>query len=87
MVVSGREKEVYGTWNYRLVQSLDGTEYFIAEVYYDGDRLSWADATRASLRWDSYDELKRTIDLIRQAFEKPTLRFAEDDRLIEGWSG
>lgn len=35
----------------------DQTEYFIAEVYYDGDRLSWADDSSDCRRWDNFDDL------------------------------
>jgi len=70
-------------WEYRVVRSLDGTEFFIAEVYYDGDRLSWVDDSRNALRWDRYDDLKGTVDLIRRAFDKPLLQVTAGDRLIE----
>lgn len=71
------------TWNYRVVQSADGAEYFIAEVYYDGDGLSWVDHSRDCLRWAEYEHLKSTVELIRQAFDKPLLRVADNGRLIE----
>ncbi|OBB58514.1 hypothetical protein A5757_16125 [Mycobacterium sp. 852013-51886_SCH5428379] len=79
-----RQNDPMSTWNYRVVQSADGAEYFIAEVYYDGDRLSWVDDSRDCLRWDKYDDLKSTVDLIRQAFDKPVLRVTDDERLVEG---
>lgn len=60
-----------------------GTEFFIAEVYYDGDRVSWVDDSRNALRWDRYDDLKRTVELIQQAFDKPLLEVTADDRLVE----
>ena len=34
--VTTRQNDPMSTWNYRVVQSADGAEYFIAEVYYDG---------------------------------------------------
>lgn len=71
------------TWNYRVVQSADGAEYFIAEVYYDGDGLSWVDDSRDCLRWPEYEHLKSTVELVRQAFDKPVLRVTDDDRLVE----
>lgn len=70
------------TWNYRVVQSSDGTEYFIAELYYDGDALSWVDGTGDCLRWGRFDDLKGTVELIRQAFDKPVLRVTGDGRLM-----
>lgn len=70
-------------WDYRVVRSLDGTEFFIAEVYYDGDKVSWVDDSRNALRWDRYDDLKRTVDLIQQAFGKPLLEVTADDHLSE----
>lgn len=73
------------TWNYRVVQSSDGTECFIAEVYYDGDALSWVevDGTSDCLRWDRFEDLNGTVELIQQAFDKPMLRVTGDGRLIE----
>lgn len=70
-------------WDYRVVRSLDRSEYFIAEVYYDGDKVSWIDDSRNALRWDRYDDLKGTVDLIRQAFDKPLLEVTTDDHLSE----
>lgn len=70
-------------WDYRVVRSLDRNEYFIAEVYYDGDKVSWVDDSRNALRWDRYDDLKGTVDLIQQAFDKPLLEVTGDDRLVE----
>lgn len=70
-------------WNYRVVQSFNQEEYFIAEVYYDDGKLSWVDDSRDCLRWDRYEDLKRTVDLIQQAFDQPLLRVTEGDRLIE----
>lgn len=69
-------------WNYRVLQSLDGSEYFVAEVYYDGEALSWVDS-RDYLRWDGYGDLKATVQLISKAFDKPLLRVQEGDRLVE----
>ncbi|MFL0295274.1 hypothetical protein ACJH6J_30305 [Mycobacterium sp. SMC-18] len=70
-------------WNYRVVQSLDKSEYFVAEVYYDGDALSWVDNSRDCLRWDNYDDLKAAVKLMQKAFDKPLLWLQEGDRLIE----
>ncbi|MCV7301315.1 hypothetical protein H7J93_16975 [Mycobacterium barrassiae] len=66
-----------------MVQSADGSEYFIAEVYYDGDKLGWVDGSRNFLRWERYDDLMDTVKLIRHAFDQPLLRMTEDDRLVE----
>ncbi|KUH67538.1 hypothetical protein AU184_25800 [Mycolicibacterium novocastrense] len=70
-------------WNYRVVQSADESEYFIAEVYYDGDKLGWVDKSRDCLRWGRYNDLRNTVHLIQDAFARPLLRVTEDDRLIE----
>lgn len=78
-----RQNEPMSAWNYRVVQSADRAEYFIAEVYYDGDRLSWVDDSRDCLRWSEYDELKNTVELLRKAFDKPVLRVTDDERLVE----
>lgn len=70
-------------WDYRVVRSLDQSEYFIAEVYYIGDKLGWVGDPQNCLRWDRYDDLKGTVDLIRQAFNKPVLEVAADGCLVE----
>jgi len=71
-------------WNYRVVQSFDQTEYFIAEVYYDGDATQgWVDSGHDGLRWDDYDDLKGSVEMIQKAFDKPLLRVVEGDRLVE----
>jgi hypothetical protein len=71
-------------WNYRVVQSFDQTEYFIAEVYYDSDATrGWVDSGRDGLRWDDYDDLKGSVEMIQKAFDKPLLRVVEGDRLVE----
>lgn len=71
-------------WNYRVLQSFDQTEYFIAEVYYDGDATQgWVDGGHDGLRWDDYDDLKGSVKMIQKAFDKPLLRVVEGDRLVE----
>ena len=71
-------------WNYRVVQSFDQTEYFIAEVYYDdAGNIGWVDNRENRLTWDTYDDLKGTVELIRKAFDKPLMRVVEGDHLIE----
>lgn len=70
-------------WDYRVVRSVDRSEYFIAEVYCDGGRVGWVEDSRNLLRWDRYDDLKGTVNLIRRAFDKPLLEITEDNRLIE----
>ncbi|KUI24891.1 hypothetical protein SAMN04489835_1323 [Mycolicibacterium rutilum] len=68
------------------MQSADGSEYFIAEVYYAGDKLGWVDGSRDLLRWERYQDLIDTVQLIRHAFDQPLLRVTEDDRLVEATS-
>jgi hypothetical protein len=71
-------------WNYRVVQSFAKTEYFIAEVYYDGDGTQgWVDSGRDFLRWDDDDDLKGTVELLKNAFGKRLLRVVGNDRLVE----
>jgi antitoxin VapB len=71
-------------WNYRVVQSFDQTEYFIAEVYYDGDGpQGWVDSGLDFARWDDYEDLKGSVEMIQKAFDKPLLRVVEGDRLVE----
>jgi len=71
-------------WNYRVLQSFDQTEYFIAEVYYDGDGpLGWVDSGLDFLRWDDYGDLRGSVEMIQMAFDKPLLRVVDGDRLVE----
>jgi hypothetical protein len=70
-------------WNYRVLESFDRTEYFIAEVYYDGHAAQGSlDRGRDGLRWDGYDDLKGSVGMIQKAFEKPLLRVVENDRPV-----
>lgn len=78
-----RQTDPMSTWNFRVVQSADDGEYFIAEVYYDGSAMSWVENSRDCLRWTDYADLKSTVELIRQAFDKPLLRVTADERLVE----
>jgi len=75
-------------WNYRVLQSFDQTEYFIAEVYYDGDApQGWVDSGLDFQRWDDYDDLKGSVELIQKAFDKPVLSFDPPiNRLVVGVS-
>ena len=71
-------------WNYRVVQSYDRKEFFIAEVYYDDEgRMGWCDVTNSALKWDNYKDLKGTAKLIKKAFKKPLLQVGEGDCLVE----
>ena len=65
------------------VRSLDQNEYFLAEVYYTGDKLGSVGDPRNCLRWDRFDDLEGTVDLIRQAFNKPVLEVAADGCLVK----
>ncbi len=65
------------TWNYRIVRYRDpesdtGIRYEVKEVYYDGQREPWAYCD-ASLVGDSIDELRKTLDQITTAMDKPIL--------------
>lgn len=71
-------------WNYRVLQSYDRTEFFIAEVYYDDEgRMGWADVRGSALTWDDYDDLKYTVEKITEAFNRPLLLVGENDHLVE----
>ncbi|XCI63719.1 hypothetical protein MPNTM1_04896 [Mycolicibacterium parafortuitum] len=70
-------------WNHRALQSLDGREYCIAEVFYDGDALIWVDGSRTCLRRDNDDDLEATVQLIGEAFDKHLRRVQERDLLVE----
>lgn len=48
--------------------------------------MGWIDRSRDLLRWERYDELMDTVQLIRHAFDQPLLRVTEDDRLVEATS-
>lgn len=71
-------------WNYRVLLSKDQSEYFIGEVYYDDDgQMGWVENDSSRLRWDDYDDLQGTVEMIREAFNKPILAVLEDDALEE----
>lgn len=69
-------------WDYRVVQ--EGNDFFIAEVVYDdAGNTGWVDNHASRLKWDTYDDLKDTVRLIQQAFDRPLLQVDDDDNLIE----
>lgn len=71
-------------WNYRVLLSKDQSEYFIGEVYYDDEgQMGWVENDSSRLRWDDYDDLQGTVEMIREAFSKPILAVREDDSLEE----
>jgi hypothetical protein len=70
-------------WDYRMVQSSDGSDSIIAEVYYGRTGLRWVNDSRQCLRWNTYEDLKARVDMIRQALDKPLLRVVDGDRLVE----
>ncbi|MBO0676760.1 hypothetical protein JRC04_04710 [Mycolicibacterium sp. S2-37] len=71
-------------WNYRVLQSFDRTEYFIAEVYYNDDgNMGWADVSDSLLKWETLEDLQGTVALIQEAFNRPLLKVGEGDNLIE----
>jgi hypothetical protein len=70
-------------WNYRVVQSYDRKEFFIAEVYYDDNGYTGWLAADDRLKWEDYDDLKGTVEKIGEAFDRPLLQVGEGDHLVE----
>lgn len=54
--------------------------------YADDGHLGSAHDSRNCLRRNNYDDLKGSVELIREAFDQPLLRVV-DDRLAEVTSG
>ncbi len=66
-------------WDYRVVIK-DGV-YAVHEVYYDERGGPRAVSTDEMLpAGESFADLRLTFDLMRQALEKPALRFEEFER-------
>lgn len=61
-----------GGWNYRVGEK-NGL-FSIIEVYYNDKGQPKAYAERnPTANWEDYEDLKGTIDLIKQAFKRPVL--------------
>lgn len=68
------------TWNYRVCISESGS-YEIHEVYYDSlDRPEYRTEKRVSPYGESLTELKSEFEMMRAAFDKPTLTPSDFDR-------
>ena len=73
------------TWNYRVVsRAYPGPgdhetirEYYIHEVYYDDGRIIGMTENPMEPYGQDEQELKDSIELMLQAFEKPTLKEEE----------
>jgi hypothetical protein len=63
-------------WNYRVIE-IDGL-YAVSEVYYDDNGLieAWAlpDDLNPLTGWETIDELRGTVDLIKEAFNRPVIK-------------
>lgn len=74
------------TWNYRLLKkavtwgSADYVVYGIHEVYYDenGTVESWTENEVTLGSYESTEEVKQSMELIRKAFSKPLLEEVTD---------
>lgn len=70
-------------WNYRIIQSHDEKEYFVAEVYYGDDgSMGWIGPENL-LRCPRLDDLVGTLNLVQKAAERPLLKVGENDELYE----
>lgn len=75
------------TWNYRLVRStitwdnVDYTVYGIHEVYYDenGNIESWTENEVTMGSYETPEEVKQSMELIRKALTKPLLEEVTDE--------
>jgi len=65
-------------WNYRIIEEKENNRaiFKIIEAYYDknGNIESWMDAIYIPSTWDNIEELKRTYDILKNAFELPLLK-------------
>lgn len=75
------------TWDFRWIEHDEGSETYVAihEVHYgvDGTIRGWAELPR-ELMAESADDLMWILDEVRQAYKKPTLRWTELVRTVEG---
>ena len=64
-------------WNYRVMHRTDKPSdyYSIIEVYYDEDGKidGWVDCAGSALIWSELEDLKGTVSMLLEAFNKPVL--------------
>lgn len=64
------------SWNYRVLENLDG--FGIYEVYYDTDgSINNVSAAPMEPYGETVEELKRDMDAMNAAFDKPVLSFVD----------
>jgi hypothetical protein len=71
------------SWNYRIL--FDGTDYWVGEVYYEGENpIGYTGASKSTLCWDDLSELRGAIDLIAKDSASPVLRVDPESEAILG---
>lgn len=67
-------------WNYRVCQYVEAGEtlFAIREVYYDNDGTPQMYGDASVEHWETLEDVRGTLDLMRGAFDKPVLRLPED---------
>lgn len=82
-IAEARQNRLMNLWNYEGRAVRDQTEYRIAEVYHDGDKLRWADDPSDCLRWDNFDDPKTPSIWMQQAPVRLLFRVTDEGRLVE----
>lgn len=69
------------TWNYRVaIDDLTNGDrrYTLIEVYYDDDGVitMWTGTEATLSDWESEQDLRATVEQLKQAFDRPFLRMS-----------
>lgn len=83
-----KRRKKMSSWNYRLVKNVDGdlvVYYAIHEVYYDDKKhiLTWTESPVSANNFETPKEVKSTLHMMLEAFDKPTLELDKDGKLVE----
>ena len=67
------------SWNYRVMKHTDGMGewYFLHEVYYDKGKVVNCTENPIAPFGETPKELQQNLELMKKAFDKPTLSYEE----------
>lgn len=62
-------------WNYRVIKRVENGEtlFDLQEVHYDDEGTVYGYSDASVTSWDTLENLRGTLELMRQAFDQPVM--------------